>query len=154
MARKNRIVKKTDGIEPEQDRKVIMLTARALKKSYPDMAEPAVNGIDIEVDAGEIFGILGPNGAGKTTTISILCTLMLPDHGDVVINGINARKYPARVRKDIGLVPQEIALYPELTARENLRFFGKLYGIRGKELKSASWNASTLPGWPIRLISG
>ena len=108
---------------------------RQLVKIYRGCAEPAVNGLDFSVREGEIFGLLGPNGAGKTTAISIMCTLLRPTSGSVVLGGADVVNDPAAVRKKFGLAPQDIALYPSLTARENLRFFGRLYGLTGRHLE-------------------
>lgn len=112
-----------------------VLVAAELKKTYRGASNPALDGCSIEIRGGEIFGLLGPNGAGKTTTISILSTMIRPDRGRVSICGTDALKYPYRVKKMIGLVPQDIALYPTLTARENLRFFSRCYGLNGRWLK-------------------
>ncbi|MEW6404004.1 MAG: ATP-binding cassette domain-containing protein [Chloroflexota bacterium] len=103
-----------------------------LAKSYGDFA--AVKGITFDIKEGEIFSLLGPNGAGKTTTISMLSTLYNPTSGDAAICGHSIRKDPMAVKKVIGVVPQEIALYEDLTARENLMFWGQMYGLSGKAL--------------------
>jgi ABC-2 type transport system ATP-binding protein len=105
-----------------------------LVKLYRGSEEPALDGISIEVPEGEIFGLLGPNGAGKTTTISILCGIFPPTRGKVNILGRDIRHHIQEIRHIIGVVPQEIALYPTLTARENLRFIGNMYGLKGKDL--------------------
>ena len=89
----------------------------------------AVRGISLEIRAGETFGLLGPNGAGKTTTLSMLSTLLLPTRGDVFVFGASAVANPAEVRRRVGLAPQQISLYPTLTAQENLEFFGRLHGL-------------------------
>lgn len=94
----------------------------------------AVKGINLTIERGEIFSLLGPNGAGKTTTISMMSGLLTPTDGDVLIDGYSIVKNPVEVKKRIGVVPQEIALYPEMSARQNLDFFGKMYGLRGAEL--------------------
>ena len=94
----------------------------------------AVNDVSFSVKEGEIFSLLGPNGAGKTTTISILSTLIPPTSGDAVIGGHSVVKNPMAVKKLIGVVPQEIALYDDLSALENLNFWGKMYGLTGSEL--------------------
>jgi ABC-2 type transport system ATP-binding protein len=93
-----------------------------------------VDGVGFEIAAGETYGLLGPNGAGKTTTVSMICGLLEADGGQVVVAGrrVDARSTDAKAA--IGYVPQDVALYPDLTARENLRFFGRLYGLRGAEL--------------------
>jgi len=96
----------------------------------------AVQGVSFNVAQGEIFSLLGPNGAGKTTTISMLSTLLRPDQGDAIVMGSSIRQNPMGVRSVLGVVPQEIALYEDLTARENLNFWGKMYGLRGKALRA------------------
>jgi ABC-2 type transport system ATP-binding protein len=111
------------------------LVVRQLRKTYPGEAAPALRDVDLHVDAGEALGLLGPNGAGKTTAISIMSTLMRPDSGEVAICGIDIFKQTYQAKKHFGLVPQDIALYPSLTCRENLHFFGRLAGLKGQELK-------------------
>lgn len=96
----------------------------------------AVDGIRFSVDDGEVFGFLGPNGAGKTTTLSMIAGLVRPDRGSIVINGCDVWQSPQRAKQMLGLAPQDIALYTDLTARENLRFWGGLYGLSGKSLSS------------------
>jgi len=102
---------------------------------YKDAEQPAVNDISLQIKEGEIFGLLGPNGAGKTTTISILSGLLKPTQGKLLIHGFDVETQPDEIKKIIGVVPQEIALYPTLTAKENLYFFGSMYGIPKKHLK-------------------
>jgi ABC-2 type transport system ATP-binding protein len=104
-----------------------------LYKSFGDIE--AVKDVSFNVLKGEIFSLLGPNGAGKTTTISMLATLLRPDKGDAFIMGNSVRNDPMGVKAVLGMVPQEIALYEDLSARENLTFWGKMYGLRGAELK-------------------
>lgn len=111
------------------------LVCKNLEKTYQGGSTPAINGLEISIAEEQIYGLLGPNGAGKTTTISILSTLMRPDRGEVEIFGLDAIRRPFQVRKIIGLVPQDIALYGNLTAKENLRYFGKIHGLTGKDLK-------------------
>lgn len=111
-----------------------IIEIRKLTKKYKGSDEPAIDSISFDIEENEIFGLLGPNGAGKTTTISILCGLFKPDSGDVKIGGLNLHTDLEKILHIIGVVPQEIALYPTLTARENLTFFGNMYGLRGKEL--------------------
>ncbi|MGD8844763.1 MAG: ABC transporter ATP-binding protein [Desulfobacteraceae bacterium] len=106
-----------------------------LAKQYAGSGRMALDGLSLNIGAGEIFGLLGPNGAGKTTAISILSTILQPSRGRVAICDIDILAHPKPVRRCIGLVPQEIALYPELTARENLAFFGSLHGLGGSHLK-------------------
>lgn len=99
-------------------------------------AKLAVDDVSFEVQEGEIFSLLGPNGAGKTTTISILSTLFSPTAGDAEIFGYSVTKNPMDVKRLIGVVPQEIALYDDMTALENLNFWGEMYGLSGRELKT------------------
>ena len=94
----------------------------------------AVKGITFNIQEGEIFSLLGPNGAGKTTTISMLSTLYTPTSGDASICGYSITKDPMAVKKCIGVVPQDLALYEDLSARENLNFWGQMYGLSGKDL--------------------
>jgi len=104
-----------------------------LRKHFAEVK--AVDGIDFTVQAGEIFSLLGPNGAGKTTTISMISCLLRPNEGDVLVMGHSVRKDPQAVKSCLGVVPQEIALYEDLSARENLTFWGKMYGLRGETLR-------------------
>ncbi len=97
----------------------------------------AVKGIDLHIRRGEIFSLLGPNGAGKTTTISMISGLLAPDSGEALIGGHSIIREPLQAKRLIGIVPQEIALYPALNARQNLEFFGRMYGMRGAELHRA-----------------
>ena len=111
-----------------------ILQVQNLVKKYGDFT--AVKGISFDIEEGEIFSLLGPNGAGKTTTISMLSTLYTPTSGDAVIGGHSVTKDPMAVRHVIGVVPQDIALYEDLTAQENLIFWGQMYGLGGKPLAS------------------
>jgi len=113
-----------------------ILQVRRLVKVYRGAATPAVDGIDFAVKRGEIFGLLGPNGAGKTTVLSIICTLLRPTSGSVTLCSQDTSLRPTRLRSLFGLAPPEIALYPSLTARENLHYFGSLYGLSGRVLRS------------------
>lgn len=106
-----------------------------LTKIFKNATEPAVDNISFSINKNEIFGLLGPNGAGKTTTISILCGLFAPTSGRVTIEGKNLQTEASLIKKIIGIVPQDIALYPTLTARENLQFYGSMYGLQGADLK-------------------
>jgi ABC-2 type transport system ATP-binding protein len=103
-----------------------------LHKKFDDIH--AVNGVSLEVQTGEIFSLLGPNGAGKSTTISILACLLEPSRGDAQVMGHSIKSESMAVKRVIGVVPQEIALYEDLSARENLNFWGKMYGLRGAQL--------------------
>lgn len=109
-----------------------ILEVHNLVKKYGELE--AVKGISFEVHEGEIFSLLGPNGAGKTTTISILSTLFEPTDGDALVCGHSVTQEPMAVKRCIGVVPQEIALYEELTALENFKFWGQMYGLSGKSL--------------------
>ena len=108
---------------------------RDLTKFYKGAEVPAVNSISLDIFKDEIFGLLGPNGAGKTTTISILSGLFPPTRGEATIDGLDIRADHEKIKYIIGVVPQEVALYPTLTGLENLQFFGNMYGLRGKILK-------------------
>jgi ABC-2 type transport system ATP-binding protein len=110
-----------------------ILEVENLKKLYGDFE--AVQGISFEVGEGEVFGLLGPNGAGKTQTISMLTGIIPPTEGSARIAGHDIRTDMNAAKKINGLVPQDLALYPSLSARANLDFFGRIYGLRGKELK-------------------
>jgi ABC-2 type transport system ATP-binding protein len=111
-----------------------ILEVQNLVKQYGDFT--AVKGISFDIKEGEIFSLLGPNGAGKTTTISMLSTLYAPSSGDATIGGHSITKQPMAVKQVIGVVPQDLALYEDLTARENLIFWGQMYGLSGKTLNS------------------
>ncbi|WP_042149623.1 daunorubicin resistance protein DrrA family ABC transporter ATP-binding protein [Paucisalibacillus sp. EB02] len=108
-----------------------MLETIKLSKTFKE--KKAVDEIDMYLDEGESVGLLGPNGAGKSTTISMISSLLKPTSGDVKLNGKSTIKNPSEIRKVLGVVPQEIALYEELSAYENLKFFGKIYKVK-KEL--------------------
>ncbi len=112
-----------------------IIEIRDLTKVYKGADEPAVNAISLDIFPNEIFGLLGPNGAGKTTTISILCGLFPATNGSVIIDGIDSHFHLNKIKQIIGVVPQDIALYPTLTGRENLAFFGNMYGLYGSELR-------------------
>ena len=111
-----------------------ILKIRNLVKNYGEVI--AVKGISFDVQEGEIFSLLGPNGAGKTTTISILSTLFMPTSGDAKVCGFSVTEEPMAVKRSIGVVPQEIALYDEMSALENLKFWGQMYGLSGKALSN------------------
>jgi ABC-2 type transport system ATP-binding protein len=109
------------------------LIAEDLHKSFNE--HKAVNGVSFTIDKGEVFGLLGPNGAGKTTTIRVLSTVLAPEQGDFTIGGYSARNNPDAVRRLIGICPQELALYADLSAIDNLVFFGRMVGLNGKEAR-------------------
>jgi ABC-2 type transport system ATP-binding protein len=108
------------------------IQVQSLQKHFGDFA--AVKGVDFDVNQGEIFSLLGPNGAGKSTTISMLSCLLQPTAGDACVMGHSIVKEPQEVKSAIGVVPQDIALYGDLSARENLTFWGRMYGLHGKDL--------------------
>jgi len=105
-----------------------------LKKSFGDFQ--AVQDASFSAEAGEVLSLLGPNGAGKSTTISMLSGLLAPTDGDACVMGHSVIREPEAAKQSLGVVPQDIALYPDLSARENLVFWGKMYGLRGPALKS------------------
>jgi ABC-2 type transport system ATP-binding protein len=110
-----------------------ILSVTNLQKRFGDLK--AVDGVSFQVGEGESYGLLGPNGAGKTTTISMVCGLMKKDSGEVVVAGQPMNGSGTMAKKAIGYVPQDIALYPDMTAIENLKFFGRLYGLSGRKLR-------------------
>ncbi|MEG9298603.1 ABC transporter ATP-binding protein [Mangrovibacillus sp. Mu-81] len=110
-----------------------MLEVVSLSKRYKK--NKAVDGVNIFLEKGETVGLLGPNGAGKSTIISMISSLISPSEGDVRLNNNSILTSPGKLRKVLGVVPQEIALYTDLTAKENLEFFGKIHRLKGKKLK-------------------
>ena len=112
-----------------------MIQIDDLKIHYPDRPEPAVNGLSLHVQKGEVFGLLGPNGAGKTSTIKSICRLISPLSGKIAVLGEDVQNNQDILVK-IGLAPQEIALYPTLTARENLKFLGDMYMVDKNDLSN------------------
>ncbi len=121
-----------------------IVEVRALTKRFDELV--AVNDVSFSIEQGEVFGLLGPNGAGKTTTISMVSCLIEPTSGTIVVDGHDSAREPGALKAALGVVPQEIALYPTLTAAENLRFWGSMYGLRGDALKSAVADALELAG--------
>ncbi|MCX6875725.1 MAG: ABC transporter ATP-binding protein [Verrucomicrobia bacterium] len=107
-----------------------------LSKTYAGNPEPALRSMRLHVQRGEFFGLLGPNGAGKTTLISLLCGLLRPDEGSIRLDGHHPTAGRDPTKALFGLVPQEIALYPTLSARENLLFFGRMHGLGGSLLRN------------------
>lgn len=121
-----------------------LIEIKGLVKKYGERV--AVQGVSFSIEEGEIFGLLGPNGAGKTTTLSILSTLLIPDEGDVTISDHDLIREAKQVKRLIGFVPQELALYPTLSAWDNLTFFGRIYGLQGANLKERITAALALVG--------
>ncbi|PWB74953.1 MAG: export ABC transporter ATP-binding protein [Holophagae bacterium] len=110
-----------------------MITVERLRRSFGDLV--AVDDVSFEVRDGEILGLLGPNGAGKTTTLCMISGVLKPDSGRVLVDGRDIWLEPTVVKRHLGVVPQEVAVYEDLTARDNLSFWGSLYGLSGSELK-------------------
>lgn len=121
--------------------RVPIIEIKNLSKIFKDSDEAAVDGINFTIYKDDVFGLLGPNGAGKTTTISMLCGLFAPTSGKVIIDGLDLSEHTSAIKQIIGVVPQDIALYPTLTAKENLDFYGSMYGLSGNDLKEkiAMW---------------
>jgi ABC-2 type transport system ATP-binding protein len=135
-----------------------LIEINGLVKKYGERV--AVQGVSFSIEEGEIFGLLGPNGAGKTTTLSILSTLLSPDEGNVTISGYDLLRQAKQIKCLIGSVPQELALYPTLSARDNLAFFGRIYGLQGTNLKERITAVLALVGLgdrasdPVQTFSG
>src|ERR1700735_4991748 len=110
-----------------------MIDVKNIQKSYGEIH--AVKGISFSISTGECYGLLGPNGAGKSTTINMLSTLFPPDSGEIMIDGLDTKKSPEAVKKILGVVPQEIALYSNFTAWENMMFWGSLHSIKNADLQ-------------------
>jgi len=128
------------------------LIATSLFKSFND--NKAVNGVSFTIHKGEIFGLLGPNGAGKTTTIRILSTIIQPDKGEVTIGGYSLNHHADEVRKIIGICPQDLALYEDLPAYDNLVFFGRMAGLDAKEAQRQAMENLELMGLEERAKKG
>ena len=115
-----------------------LVSIKGLAYHYAGAASPALEDVDLDIPQGSSFGLLGPNGAGKTTLLSLLTGLLPPQRGEIRIAGLDPAREPARVRALTGLVPQDLAFYPQLSGRENLRFFADVYGLSAQQ-------------WPQRL---
>jgi ABC-2 type transport system ATP-binding protein len=113
----------------------LLVDIKNVSKKYKNASRPAVDNLSLSISRSDIYGLLGPNGAGKTTLISMLCGLFPPNTGEIYINGFTHQTNSKECKQAIGVVPQEIALYPKLTAWENLMFLGHMYGLKGQELK-------------------
>lgn len=118
-----------------------IININQLYKKYAAADDFSVNNLSLHIEEKEIFGLLGPNGAGKTTLLLMLCGLIKPTMGNFTINNLSYDKNANSIKKIIGVVPQEYALYPTLTARENLLYFGSMYGLKGKDLCAKVDNA-------------
>lgn len=127
----------------------MLLKVENLQKKFGEIN--AVDGISFEVKKGEVFGLLGPNGAGKSTTISMISTLLPPSDGVILFEGKNIFKEPKAIQKKLGVVPQDIALYPTLSGYENLSFWGNMYGLMGADLKKRIDEVSEIIGLNGRL---
>lgn len=114
---------------------ISIIKIESLSKKYKDADQYSLNDVSLNINEGEVFGLLGPNGAGKTTLISMLCGLVKPTSGHFTIDGLDYQHHSSKIKKIIGVVPQEYALYPTLSARENLHYFGSMYGLKGADLK-------------------
>lgn len=125
--------KKTRGVKVMEDKTILRL--QGLSKKFGD--KTVVDHISLEIKEGEIFGLLGPNGAGKSTTLNMICSLLKPTSGDIEIFGLNVKDGMKKIKKQIGYIPQELAIHGNLKAWENVELFTSLYGIKGKELKAA-----------------
>ncbi|WP_188540828.1 ABC transporter ATP-binding protein [Paenibacillus segetis] len=121
-----------------------MITVKDLEKNY--QSKKAVDGINFVVNKGEILGLLGPNGAGKSTTINILATILSADHGEVTIMGHDLKKDAKLIKQGIGIVPQDLAIYEEISAEKNVRFFASLYKLKGHQLDNQVKEALELVG--------
>ena len=126
-----------------------LLIVKNLSKKYK--AIQAVDNISFAVNKGEVLGLLGPNGAGKSTTISMISTLLKPDQGEIFYKDKEIIKNPKEIQKNLGYVPQEIALYPMLTGKENMDFWGRAYGLKGDDLKASIEEVSEIIGIKERL---
>ena len=126
-------IAKTRSKSLTADRRAVEVDVQNLVKTFGK--HEAVKGVSFTIAGGEIFGLLGPNGAGKSTTINMMCGYLQPTSGETIIDGHSITREPRRVKQIIGVVPQEIALYKELTSLENLDFFGKIYNISSRERK-------------------
>lgn len=127
---------KTGPIHLPKDGRPVDVQVSNLVKTFGK--HEAVKGVSFTIGKGEIFGLLGPNGAGKSTTINMMCGYLAPTSGDTTINGVSITKEPLKVKREIGVVPQEIALYKDLNSLENLDFFGQIYGMSARERRARS----------------
>ena len=151
-------ITKTGPIHLPKDGRPVHVDVRNLVKTF-DKHE-AVKGVSFTIGKGEIFGLLGPNGAGKSTTINMMCGYLEPTSGDTLIDGLSVTQQPRKVKRTLGVVPQEIALYKDLTSMENLEFFGEIYGLSAKERRERAEDVLHFVGLydrrnePIKNFSG
>lgn len=117
---------------------MVAIETSNLVKQYPGALTPALNGMSLQIDSNKITGLLGPNGAGKTTTINIICGLVAPENGTAKVYGVDCNTDAKSVRSQIGVVPQQIALFPNLSARENFNYIGQLYNINKNFIRERS----------------
>lgn len=127
----NNVENENDDVTSSHTNKIV--SAHGLSKAFGDFI--AVKNVDLEVYEGEVLGLLGPNGAGKTTLISMLTGVLKPDTGSVEISGYDFKRDMNKIKEQVSLVPQDLALYMEITAYDNLSFFADLYGLKGKVKK-------------------
>ena len=111
-----------------------IVSIQSITKKYKGALQPAINGLSLQIPAGSVFGLLGPNGAGKSTLVMMLSGLMSPDRGSIRLLGMDTQENGGDIRRRIGVATQEIALFPMLTAVENLRYFGQMYGLPAKTI--------------------
>lgn len=121
------------NVNIKKNENIDAVKTEGLTKRFGDLI--ALDNVNLEIKEGEIYGLLGPNGAGKSTAINIICSLLKSDKGKVYVFGRDIKKNTNFAKKNIGIVPQDIAIYGDLSAYENVSFFASLYGLRGKELK-------------------
>lgn len=149
---------KTGPIHLPKDGREIEIEIQNLVKIFGK--HEAVKGVSFTIGKGEIFGLLGPNGAGKSTTINMMCGYLEPTSGDTIIEGTSIKAHPRQVKRIIGVVPQEIALYQDLTSMENLSFFGEIYGLSKKERNDRAAEVLQFVGLydrrnePVKIFSG
>src|SRR3989442_2550712 len=149
---------KTGPIDLPKDGRPVDVQVVNLVKNFGK--NEAVKDVSFTIGKGEIFGLLGPNGAGKSTTINMMCGYLAPTSGDTTINGISIKQEPMKVKRMIGVVPQEIALYKDLNSLENLNFFGQIYGMPATKRRARSEEVLHFVGLydrrkdPIKTFSG
>ena len=127
------------------------LECRGLRRSFGKLV--AVDGVGFHIAPGETYGLLGPNGAGKTTTISMVAGLLERDAGEVIVAGEPMTTHSVRAKGALGYVPQDLAIYPDLSGRENLMFFARLYGMPTARARSRTDEVLDLTGLAIRSSS-